>query len=136
VQGLALLLLLVLAAAPAAALTPAELRAMRESAAKAHRLLQHNGQLRTMEKQPGNNSEKSHYSDLIYSMYYSTEFSEFLPRGRPAVSHKVVPAAAAPPSNLGGRVTSEKGLKEWHAKQALSQMSALQGLLIVNILGQ
>jgi hypothetical protein len=57
VQGLALLLLLVLAAAPAAALTPAELRAMRESAAKAHRLLQHNGQLRTMEKQPGNNSE-------------------------------------------------------------------------------
>ena len=72
----------------------------------------------------------------IYSMYYRTEFSEFLPRGRPAVSHKVVPAAAAPPSNLGGRVTSEKGLKEWHAKQALSQMSALQGLLIVNILGQ
>ena len=61
-------------------------------------------------------------------MYYSTEFSEFLPRGRPAVSHKVVPAAAAPPSNLGGRVTSEKGLKEWHAQQALPQMSAHQGL--------
>jgi hypothetical protein len=52
--------MLVLAAAPAAALTPAEMRAMRESAAKAHRLLQRGGQRRTAENQHGNHPEKSH----------------------------------------------------------------------------
>jgi len=49
VQGLALLLAL---ACDAVALTPAELRAMRESAAKAHRLERGRGQRRTAAMQP------------------------------------------------------------------------------------
>jgi hypothetical protein len=86
-QGLALLA----AVAPAIALTPAELRAMRESQAKAHRLEQQR---------------------------YGSRHPAVHPRApaRVAPAHSSKPAAA-PPSNLGGHVTTHKGIKEWHTEQ-------------------